>query len=129
MSLNSIVLLENTANAVSVTGTPVNVDGGYGCSGYSFTVAVYTSNLQGTVHIEAALRSEPTDIDWFQAVPAITFPRPGAVVTGSGETAAVVLNFPGNFAWLRARLSRDGLSVDPTQTPAYGFVDRILLNR
>ena len=116
-------------DAFEVTGTPIPVDGGYGCAGYHFTVAIYASNLQGTVHIEASVMNSPTDQDWFQAVPAITFPRAGTVLqAGSGETAAVLLNFPGNFAWIRARLSRDKL-VKPTDgTNLYGFVDRILMN-
>lgn len=130
MALTSTLLLPNTANAMTVTGDPVRADGGYGSTGYHFTVAIYTTNLQGTVHIEATVEDAPADIDWFQAVPAITFPRPGTALTTSGETAAVMLNFPGNFAHIRARLSRDGFAEPgPTDVAPYGSVDRILLNR
>lgn len=130
MSLSSIVLLENTSDALTVTGEPLRTDDGFGHAGHRFTVAIHTSNLIGTVHIEATLADRPEETDWFQAIAPISFPRPGAILTTSGETAAIGVNFAGNYAWIRARLSRDGAAPVSTADPSpYGFIDRILLNR
>ncbi|RYD50686.1 MAG: hypothetical protein EOP83_23720 [Verrucomicrobiaceae bacterium] len=130
MSLTSIVLLENTANAVSTIGEPLRTDDGYGNIGHRFTVSIHTSNLQGTVHIEGALTNAPEANDWFQATAPISFPREGSVLTTPGETASVGLSFTGNYAWIRARLDRDSLgNISPADIGPFGFVDRILLNR
>jgi hypothetical protein len=130
MSLTSIVLLENTANAVSMIGEPLRTDDGFGNIGHRFTASIHTSNFQGTVHIEGALTNEPSANDWFQAIAPISFPRPGSALTTPGETTSLGVNFAGNYAWIRARLSRDHLgNISPVDIAPYGFVDRILLNR
>jgi hypothetical protein len=130
MSLTSIVLLENTANAATVIGDALRTDDGFGHAGHRFTVAIHTSNLRGTVHLEAALTNEPDETDWFQAVAPITFPRAGVPLTSPGETTVLGLNFVGNYSWIRARLSRDGIPTSaPVDIGPFGFVDRILLNR
>jgi hypothetical protein len=130
MSLSSIVLLQNTANAVATTGEALRCDDGFGHAGHRFTVAIHTSNLRGTVHLEAALTNQPEAPDWFQAVAPIEFPRPGVPLSTPGETTVLGLNFTGNYSWIRARLSRDGIPESaPIDIGPFGFVDRILLNR
>lgn len=128
MSLQSISLLQNTADARAVVGEPIRVDEGYGHSGRVYTIAVHVSNFLGTVHIEAALVGEPADTDWFAVVAPIDFPRPD-VLARPGETATVGLTVTGNYAWIRARMDRIGLPELPIGAPnPYGFVDRILVN-
>lgn len=128
MSLKSISLLDNTADNRSVVGAPIRVDEGYGHAGRVYTIAIHVSNFVGFIHIEASLVGEPTADDWFNVVLPFEFPRVDARAQ-PGETATVGLTFTGNFAWIRARMHRDGLPEMPTGVPnPYGFVDRILVN-
>lgn len=126
MASSSVVLLENTANAVTVTGDALRANDGFSFTGHTYTAAIHTSNLTGVVHIEAALTNDPVAGDWFQAVPPVRFPRS----PNADPVDAIVITFSGNYAFLRARLSRDGIGItDQPETSPFGFVDRILLNR
>ncbi|RYD48908.1 MAG: hypothetical protein EOP83_25860 [Verrucomicrobiaceae bacterium] len=129
MSFTSTLLLGNTENANALIGTPIRVDEGYGHTGRVYTVAVHVSNFLGAVHIEAALVGDPTPDDWFNVIAPFRFPRPDTVLQNLGESAVVGFTVSGNYAWIRARMERDGLPEIPTGIPnPYGFVDRVLLN-
>ena len=132
MAQSILLLSTSTNNGVSGSyiGNPVRADGWYGRVDHIYTVAVYVSNLQGTVYLEASLANVPTEADWFAVVPVMTFPQPpsqtivdGCPVIndtpGPGETARICTSFRANVTWIRARVVQTGS----------GFVDRILLNQ
>jgi hypothetical protein len=109
----SILLLPNTENNMSVTGAPVRADGAR-----LFTVSIHTSNFRGWVHVEATLKAEPQEDDWFP----VFAPKEYMHDTGTvGET------FKGSFAHIRARMSRPKLFGNE-QSGMFGAVDRILLS-
>lgn len=102
------------------TGEPVRVTGSH-----RLTIAIHTVNLTGRVHIEATLSPEPSEADWFPVFEPIAFPRPGVKTKTDAEARTI----KGNYVFIRARLSRPGLSEDATKDNRYGIVDRVLLNR
>lgn len=125
MSLKSIILLPNTGDKIHITGEPVRADA-FIAPSHLHTVAIHTTCFKGIIHIEASLVANPNHGDWFDVIEPILFPR-----DGNEEADAVGVSFSGNYAWIRARVSREGF-IQPNNLlpPAaiYGTVDRILLN-
>jgi hypothetical protein len=140
MSRKSILLLPTTQDNLTVTGQPVRADR-YVAAAHRHTIAIHTSAFKGTIHIEATLVAEPTESDWFDAIEPIHYPR-GLDLSDewfdfeeqvdTEEMDAFGFTLTGNYTWIRARVTRDGLPAPTThQSPSqlYGMVDRILLNQ
>lgn len=122
MARQSTLLLSTTANngvLGTFAGAAVRADGWYGRVDHLYTTAVYVSNFQGSVYIEASLADVPGDADWFSVVTPLVFPQTQIPNAGPGDNAALVFTFRTNVTWIRARAIHTGS----------GFVDRILLNQ
>tara|TARA_S200000501_G_scaffold192344_1_gene181156 strand:- start:526 stop:867 length:342 start_codon:yes stop_codon:yes gene_type:complete len=99
MSSNSETILSaNThpgdSTSTTVTGSHFKGDGYYGRSDGLHTVQYDYVGLSGTISIQATLETTPTDDDWF-SVDFQTF---------GNDTGTKIVNFTGNYIWLRALL-------------------------
>jgi hypothetical protein len=69
----------------------------YGGIGDLQTVAIYLSQFEGVIKIQATLESAPTvDADWFRVY---EFDSTASATTNNFST-----NITGNFTWIRARV-------------------------
>lgn len=100
MSSNSETILSaNThpgdSTSVSVVGSHFKGDGYYGRSDGLHTVQYDYVGLTGTIAIQATLEITPTESDWFTV----------DLQTLGNETSTKIINFTGNYIWLRALLN------------------------
>ena len=98
-------------------------DGYYGYADGVHTVAVFPTNLEATIQMQATLATDPAETDWF-TIREITKP-----VTGTtGVTLSEAYTFTGNYVYLRVILDRSTLGDGSTYDAAYGAIGRVLLN-
>ena len=74
-------------------------DGYYGYADGVHTVAVFPTNLEATIQMQATLATDPAETDWFDVSNA---------VLGDDSTAqstATTFTFTGNFVWIRANVT------------------------
>jgi hypothetical protein len=84
----------------AVIGDPYQGDGYYGRSDGFHTIQYTLTGFIGTVNIQATLAVEPADDDWF-TVYTQNYP----VNNDTGTTGSFLINFTGNYVWVRATLS------------------------
>lgn len=130
MSKTSIIMLPNTQGQLTVVGDKIRADGWYGYTDGLHTVAIYLVNFTGRIWFEASIANDPIDGDWFPVIVGgsdhLSFPKYLEAPTGTtGDTGTIGLNISGNYTWLRVRIDRDQVDVDPA---LLGHIDRILLN-
>ena len=99
MSSNSeTILTANThpgdSTPVTVTGSHFKGDGYYGRSDGLHTVQYDYVGVHGSIAIQATLATTPEETDWFYV----------DVQTLTGSTGPTIVNFTGNYIWLRAEL-------------------------
>ena len=147
MSRQSIVILSSVPPTVSHIGDPVRVDTWYTSAHNLNTISIVSSNFKGRVVVEASLKANPSDNDWFPILlngnSYIDYPRnrlstvpspPLLSFSGGGlgaETSTIAFNFSGRFTWMRAQVDRSLIvpaDANPIMIAACGLIDRILLN-
>jgi len=99
MPANSETILSNQVHPgdstiETVTGEKFRGDGYYGRSDGFHSVQYSYEGLTGTIFIQATLAVEPSDADWFEI----------HSYAASQETASKIINFTGNYVWIRALL-------------------------
>lgn len=131
MSRQSIVLLSSPPPEVIYQAAPVRVDSWFTDIQHQHTLSIVASRFKGRLIIEASIKVNPNDNDWFPISLGgklyIDYPRNGLV----SETSNIAFSFLGRFVWMRARLDRSyviPMDAQPTMVAACGFIDRILLN-
>lgn len=104
MSATSEIILSaqthpGESTTLSVTGEKYKGDGFYSRADGFHTVQYNLNGFIGTVSMQATLASDPTDDDWFSiADSSIT----SANDSSEYNTGSFVINFTGNFVWVRA---------------------------
>jgi hypothetical protein len=91
----------------TVTGDKYKGDGYYGRSDGIHTIQYNYTDLIGTITIQGTLAVTPTNEDWFDV----------HTYTETSATDSKIVNFTGNYVWIRAKL-------EYTQ----GTVHQVLLN-
>jgi len=100
MATSEIILPNNTHSNESsasetVTGDKFKGDGYYGRRDGVHTVQYTYSAFTGTITIQATLALDPIEEDWFTAHSYET----------SVDTGSRIINFTGNYVWIRAFVS------------------------
>ena len=74
-------------------------DGYYGYADGVHTVAIFPTNLEATIQIQATLATSPVEADWFDVS--------GAVLgdDSTAQSTATTFTFTGNFVWIRAKVT------------------------
>lgn len=140
---NTVVMMSNTQEVVSLTGEPCKADGWFGHSEGLHTVVFQVVNFTGRIHIEASLSLNPTEDDWFpiQLTPTTTYiqypvnpQKPTGNQETGGDTSAVGVTFRVNALWIRARMDRSYLSpalltADDNALQLLGMINKITLAR
>jgi hypothetical protein len=135
-----MLMMINTQDNVNETGDPVKAKGYHG-QGALQTVAIQVVNFTGRVYIEATLKTNPTDADWFpiqltESTPYVQYPVNPFAFTGSiptnGDTSCTVYSFVINAVYLRARMDRTYLNnpflyQSLNVLAHYGIVEKITL--
>lgn len=131
MARQSVVLLSYESPTILYVGEPVRVDHWYSDPEHLHTISVVAINFKGRVTVEATVKVNPTEADWFPVSLAggfyVDYPRQGY----GQETSTLSFSFTGRYVWLRARVDRTfvlPLDASELMVAACGFVDRILLN-
>ena len=86
-------------SSLSFTSDKHKGDGYYGYADGVHTVAVFPTNLEATIQMQATLATDPAETDWFDVSNAIL---------GNDSTAqstATTFTFTGNFVWIRAKVT------------------------
>ena len=86
-------------SSLSFTSDKHKGDGYYGYADGVHTVAVFPTNLEATIQMQATLATDPAETDWFDVSNA---------VLGDDSTAqstATTFTFTGNFVWIRAKVT------------------------
>jgi hypothetical protein len=94
-------------NPTTITGEARKGDGYYGWGDGVHTVSFETTGFVGTITIQASLETLPDNTDWFNVNGA----------TCSVGTGVTIINFTGNFVWVRA-----------VATYTAGTINRVLFN-
>jgi len=94
-------------NPTTVTGDKFKGDGYYGWGDGLHTISFETTVFVGTITIQASLATLPEENDWFNVDGA----------TCSVGTGISIVNFTGNFVWVRA-----------VATYTAGTINRVLFN-
>jgi len=94
-------------NPTTVTGDKFKGDGYYGWGDGVHTISFETTVFVGTITIQASLATLPEENDWFNVDGA----------TCSVGTGISIVNFTGNFVWVRA-----------VATYTAGTINRVLFN-
>ena len=84
-------------SSLSFTSDKHKGDGYYGYADGVHTVAVFPTNLEATIQMQATLATDPAETDWFDVSNA---------VLGDDSTAqstATTFTFTGNFVRIRAK--------------------------
>lgn len=95
MTANSEIILSSTTHpgdSTVVTGSKFKGDGYYGRTDGLHSVQYTYSGLTGTITIQGTLAVDPVDADWFDV----------HSYTAEDETSSAIVNFIGNYVWLRA---------------------------
>lgn len=140
----SILMLGNTGTNWDLVGEPCLGNVHHGYTNGIHTVQFILQNFIGGVGIQGTLALNPKQEDWFwinlnpngnSDQPYLTFPQNQYYPTGrsGGDTGSCVTTFIGNFAYLRAVITREHLSQyrpdqSQWQTWNWGQVDRVLLS-
>jgi len=108
MPANSETILEQITHpgdstVETVTGEKYKGDGYYGRSDGLHTVQYNLTGLAGSVIIQATLAVNPTDEDWF-TVYSKTYALSGSQANNETEKLSNLVNFTGNYVWIRARI-------------------------
>lgn len=98
--MQSQILLTNT-NDNTIKGPLIRVDGWYGRFNHVYTVSIAYSNFVGNLRLQATLAETPVEEDFFDVYPPIL-----------AGTYSQIVNFTGNFSWIRAIVSKTSGSVD-----------------
>lgn len=125
-------LMADTGDLWDVTGPSVKTSSWYGYSSKLHTISFRVHELKGRIILEASLSEKPQENDWFPIQlgvdPWIQYPidplNPNA--PNGGDTRIDYVTFKGNFAYIRAKLSRQHISTTPLPGN-YGKVVEILL--
>jgi hypothetical protein len=109
MAKKTVTLIPSTAfgsavgnydgSSLSFTSDKHKGDGYYGYADGVHTVAVFPTNLEATIQMQATLATDPAETDWFDVSNA---------VLGDDSTAqstATTFTFTGNFVWIRAKVT------------------------
>jgi hypothetical protein len=109
MAKKTVTLIPSTAfgsavgnydgSSLSFTSDKHKGDGYYGYADGVHTVAVFPTNLEATIQMQATLATDPAETDWFDVSNA---------VLGNDSTAqstATTFTFTGNFVWIRAKVT------------------------
>jgi hypothetical protein len=108
MPANSETILEQTthpgdSSVETVFSEKYKGDGYYGRSDGLHTVQYNLTGFRGTVSIQASLAVEPVDQDWF-TVYSNTYELSGNQSDSTLEKLSNLVNFTGNYVWIRARI-------------------------
>ena len=124
MSRTSTILLEDTIQQVNVVGEKVQGAAFHGISTGNHTIAITNQNFTGRLFVEASLAEDPKEEDWF--IIDINPTSTDLFIEYTTSSGVFLVNFTGNYIWLRARINRDHLSNPEDQ--AHGAINKILLN-
>lgn len=107
MPANSENILSSQAHTgdsvvLTVTGEKFKGDGYYGRSDGLHTVQYSYTSFSGTVNIQATLALDPAEEDWFTV----------HTYTAQNESDSKIINFTGNYVWIRATLAYTDGSLD-----------------
>jgi len=107
MATSEIILSNNTHSSESaitetVTGEKYKGDGYYGRRDGVHTVQYTYDSLNGSIIIQATLALDPIDEDWFTV----------HLYNDSNGFGSRIINFTGNYVWIRAVVSFVGGTVD-----------------
>jgi hypothetical protein len=105
--LNSQTHSGLNSDPITVTGDKFKGDGYYGWGDGLHTISFETTVFVGTITIQASLATLPEENDWFNVDGA----------TCSVGTGISIVNFTGNFVWVRA-----------VATYTAGTINRVLFN-
>ena len=108
MPANSETILEQITHpgdsaTETVTGEKYKGDGYYGRSDGLHTVQYNLTGLNGSVTIQATLAVSPIEDDWF-TVYTKTYALSGSQSDSTNEKLSNLVNFTGNYVWIRARI-------------------------
>ena len=108
MPANSETILEQITHPgdsvfETVSGDKYKGDGYYGRSDGLHTVQYNLTGLNGSVIIQATLAIDPEDEDWF-TVYSKTYALSGSQADTESEKLSNLVNFTGNYVWVRARI-------------------------
>lgn len=117
MSSNSkLILSQHThfddSTEERIVGDKERGDGFYGRSDGIHTIQYAVTDFIGIMSIEATLSTDPSDQDWFTV-----YREEYPVVNNNSTTTSKIINFTGNYVWVRASVVYSG-----------GTVNSILLN-
>lgn len=108
MAKKTVTLIPSTAfgtavgnydgSSLSFSSDKHKGDGYYGYADGVHTVAIFPSNLEATIQMQASLATTPTESDWFDIDNAV-MGDDSAV-----HNDAVTITFTGNFVWVRAHV-------------------------
>lgn len=106
---------------------PLAAGGYYGSTTGLHTIAITLRNFIGRIYVEATLASNPSESDWFpiKFVESCKFylefsdtkiynPDSKQTIYQHGVTGTIAENVVGNFTYLRVGVSRDYISIQPT---------------
>lgn len=109
MAKKTVTLIPSTAfgsavgnydgSSLSFTSDKHKGDGYYGYADGVHTVAIFPSNLEATIQMQATLATSPVEADWFDVTNA-TLGDDSTV-----QNTATTFTFTGNFTWIRAKVT------------------------
>lgn len=123
--MQSTNILSDMSGALVVRGDRYPARGHQGIGGLH-TVQIVSNRLVGRVSIQATLKTDPGDDDWFAV---LLDGQPYAEF--QGELGSRGFSFTGNFVWVRAVLDRSYLLPglpETTVVGSAGLLDRVLLS-
>lgn len=96
-SVNILSTQTHTGDSVvqTVTGEQFKGDGYYGRSDGLHTIQYSYTGFSGILSIQATLELDPVEEDWFTV----------HEYTAENETHSKIVNFTGNYIWIRAILT------------------------
>jgi hypothetical protein len=104
MAQSETILTQQThpsdSSVQTVTGDAYKGDGYYGRSDGFHTAQYNITGFIGTVSIQATLAVTPTEDDWFTV-----YTQAYPVVNDEGTTINKLVNFTGNYVWIRAYIA------------------------
>lgn len=108
MANSKTILAEQThpgdSTTETVTGEKYKGDGYYGRSDGLHTVQYSLVGFKGTVSIQVTLAINPIEEDWF-TVYSQEHDLDGSAEDSTLKFASEIVNFTGNYVWIRAHLS------------------------
>jgi len=110
MSTNNQILLSSKVfspdDVQPIKGEKFKGAGFYGLGYGMHTVSYQVTDFVGTLKVQASLATTPEEVDWFDVE--------GSVVENLNDptTSVNILNFSGNFVWVRAVIDFSAGSIN-----------------